>query len=187
METVQFTRMADGTAEEYALLDQYEHEYIKGTAERVLDLLRGLGGSMSGYKISRLEHCLQSATLAERDGQDEEMIMAALLHDLGDGIAPHNHSEFAAAVLKPFVSERVHWIIKHHGVFQGYYYFHHIGGDRNLRDRYAGHEWYQDCVDFCEKYDQCAFDPAYDTFSLEYFEDRVRAFFDGKPFSVDRK
>ena len=102
METVQFTRMADGTAEEYALLDQYEHEYIKGTADRVLDMLRGLEGSMSGYKISRLEHCLQSATLAERDGQDEEMIMAALLHDLGDGIAPHNHSEFCRRRPKAF-------------------------------------------------------------------------------------
>ena len=142
---------------------------------------------MSGYRISRLEHSLQSATRAERDGADEEMIMAALLHDIGDGIAPHNHAEFAAAVVKPYVSEKTHWIIRHHGVFQGYYYFHHIGADRNARDRYRDHPWYQDCVDFCERYDQCAFDPDYDTRSLEYFEPRLRAFFEGQPFSVDRE
>jgi predicted HD phosphohydrolase len=186
METVGFTRMADGTADEYALLDGYEREYTNGTADRVLAMLAALGGSMGGYKISRLEHCLQSATLAERDGASEEMVMATLLHDIGDGLAPHNHSDFAAAVIKPFVSEKTYWVIRHHGLFQGYYYFHHNGGDRHARDRFKESPHYQDCIDFCERYDQCAFDPDYDTHPLEYFEDRVRAFFNQTPFPIER-
>jgi len=187
MDTVSFTAMADGTQEDYDLLEQSETEFAKGTADRILDMLRALDGSYGGYKISRLEHCLQSATLAERDGASEEVIMAALLHDIGDGIAPFNHSEMAAAVLKPYVSEKTYWIVKHHGVFQGYYYFHYYGGDRNARDLYKDHRWYQDCIDFCDKYDQCAFDPDYEHFGLDHFEDRVRKLFDRETFIEDRE
>ena len=119
-------------------------------------------------------HSLQSATRAESDGADKETVVCALLHDLGDVIAPDNHSEVIASILRPYISEKNHWVLKHHGLFQGYYYFHHIGGDRNARERYKDHPFYQDCVDFCEKWDQTSFDPDYPTQPLEYFEPMVR-------------
>ncbi|MCY4366019.1 MAG: HD domain-containing protein [Chloroflexi bacterium] len=182
-ETVAFTRMAEGTREDYALLDRLEEEFAQGTADRVLDMLRNLSGSLSGYKIDRLEHSLQSATRAHRDGADEETVVAALLHDIGDLLSPFNHSELAAAVLRPYVSERTYWIVRHHGLFQSYYYAHHSGGDRNARDAYRDHPWYQDTVDFCHKWDQSSFDPAYESLPLEFFEPMVHRIFARQPFS----
>jgi len=167
--TVNFTRMADGTAEEYALLERLEEDYIRELPGRLIAALEQLDDSFSGYQVSRLQHSLQSATRAEEAGESEEMIVAALLHDIGDTLAPLSHSELAAAVLRPFVSERTHWIIAHHGLFQMVYYAHHYGRDRHARDRYRDHPWYQDCVDFCENYDQNCFDPAYPTKPLEHF------------------
>lgn len=180
--TVEFIQMKDGTYEDYQLLQQYEDEYISGTADRVLSHLLSLENSMGGYKVSRLEHALQCATRAWRDGAGEEMTVAALLHDIGDHLAPENHGELAAAVLRPFVSEKTYWVLKHHGVFQGYYFFHHLGGDRNAREQYRTSEHYQACVDFCEKWDQSAFDPEYDTLPLEFFDPMVRRIFDREPF-----
>lgn len=167
--TVNFTRMADGTAEEYALLERLEEDYIRALPGRLIAALEQLDDSFSGYQVSRLQHSLQSATRAEEAGESEEMIVAALLHDIGDTLAPLSHSELAAAVLRPFVSERTHWIIAHHGLFQMVYYAHHYGRDRHARDRHLGHPWYQACVDFCENYDQNCFDPAYPTKPLEHF------------------
>ena len=182
--TVSFTSMAAGTREDYELLERLEAEFASGTGDRVLDQLRGLAGSLAGYKVDRLEHSLQSATRAYRDGADNEMVVAALLHDIGDLLAPHNHSEMAAAVLRPYVSERTYWVVKQHGLFQSYYYAHHMGGDRNARDRYIDHPWYRDAVDFCHRWDQPSFDPEYDTLSLDFFEPMVRRVFDREPFSV---
>ncbi len=179
---VNFTQMKDGTYEEYQQLNQLESQYISHTAERVLEHLRQLENSLAGYKVSRLEHALQSATRAWRDNAGEEMTVAALLHDIGDCLAPANHGELAAAILRPYVSERVYWVLKYHGVFQGYYYFHHLGGDRNARDEYKGHEHYQACVDFCEKWDQSSFDPDYESLPLEFFEPMVRRIFEREPF-----
>ena len=125
-------------------------------------------------RLTDITHSLQSATRADSDGADEETVVCALLHDLGDVIAPDNHSEVIASILKPYISEKNHWVLKHHGLFQGYYYFHYIGGDRNTRERYKDHPFYQDCVDFCEKWDQTSFDPDYPTQPLEYFEPMVR-------------
>ncbi len=174
---VSFIHMEDGTAEDYALLDEMESDFMAGTGQRVLDQLRQLDGSIAGYKVTRLEHSLQSATLAWRDGAEEEMIVAALLHDIGDVLAPSNHSEVAAGILRPYVSEKTYWIIKHHGLFQTYYYAHFNGGDRNARDRFKDHPWYDDCVHFCAAYDQNAFDPDYDTKPLEFFEPMVHRVF----------
>ena len=185
--TVSFTSMAAGTREDYELLDRLEAQFASGTADRVLDQLRGLAGSLAGYQVDRLEHSLQSATRAHRDGADEEMVVAALLHDIGDLLAPHNHSEMAAAVLRPYVSERTYWVIRQHGLFQTYYYAHHMGGDRNARDRYIDHPWYQDAVDFCHRWDQPSFDPDYDTLTLEFFEPAVRRVFAREPFSAGRE
>ncbi len=182
--TVSFTSMAAGAREDYELLGRLEAEFAASTADRVLEQLRGLAGSLAGYQVDRLEHSLQSATRAYRDNADEEMVVAALLHDIGDLLAPHNHSEMAAAVLRPYVSERTYWVVRQHGLFQTYYYAHHMGGDRNARDRYLGHPYYQDAVDFCHKWDQSSFDPAYASLPLEFFEPMVRRVFAREPFSA---
>ncbi len=172
-DAVSFTRMDEGTKDDYALLARLEAAEAEGFADRVLGWLRQMD-EPSGYRITRLEHSLQAATRAERAGEDEETVVCVLLHDIGDMLAPANHSAVAAEVLKPFVSERNYWIIRHHGVFQGYYYFHHYGQDRHARDRYRDHPLYQATVDWCENYDQVSFDPDYDWEPLEYFEPMVR-------------
>jgi predicted HD phosphohydrolase len=172
METVSFTAMADGTKEEYEFLRDQERQV--SVPDHVLDLFETVRGSSGGYRISRYEHALQTATRAHRAGESEEYVVAALLHDLGECIAPERHGEVAAAVLEPFVSEELVWIVKHHGLFQMYYYAHHVGGDRNERDRYRDHPYFDACVRFCEIYDQCSFDPEFDTEPVEFFNPMVR-------------
>ena len=174
MDTVNFTRMEDSTREEYVFLDTLEKQYCDGLADRLLKALRQLEHSLSGYQVTRLEHVLQGATRAHRAGESDEFVLAVLLHDIGDELAPHSHSEMAAAVLRPFVSEKIYWIVKHHGLFQMYYYVHFFGGDQNARDRFKQHQWYQDAVDFCHRYDQNCFDPEYQSESLEFFEPMLR-------------
>jgi len=173
MQKVAFTRMDEGTKEEYDLLADDEAAAIAAFPDRVLGWLREMD-SESPYRVTRLEHSLQAATRAHRAGEDDGMVVAALLHDIGDVLAPANHSEVAAAMLRPYVSERIYWIIKHHGLFQGVYYNHHYGGDPNARDRFIGHEWYDDTVRFCAEYDQVSFDPGYESEPLEFFEPMVR-------------
>jgi predicted HD phosphohydrolase len=177
VETVGFTRMADGTAEDYALLDRYEEDYLTVLPDRMLEALGRLQTSFAGYQVTRYEHSLQSATRALRDGRDEEYVVAALLHDIGDELAPYTHGEMVAAVLKPYVRPELCWVVKHHGLFQMYYYAHHSGGDRNARDRYRAHEWFDACAEFCELYDQNCFDPAYDSLPVSEFEPMVRRVF----------
>ena len=184
MKTVKFTEMKLGTKDDYLLLDKYEKEYINGTAERILNFLKGLTETLEGYKVSRLEHSLQTATRAYKDNAEEEMIVAALLHDIGDELAPLNHSEYAAAVIKPYVSKKTHWIIEKHGEFQMFYYAHHLGGNKNKRDKYKDHKYYQATIDFCEKYDQNSFDPNYKSFSLEFFRPIVKKIFSREPYSL---
>ena len=174
--------MKNGSKEDYLLLDKYEQEYINRTADRILKFMSGLNSTLEGYKISRLEHSLQTATRAFNDKASEEMIVAALLHDIGDELAPLNHSEYAASVLKPYVSKKTHWIIQKHGEFQNYYYAHHLGNDRNLRDKYKNHEFYQDTLSFCENWDQASFDPNYDTVPLKEFIPMVQRIFNRDPY-----
>ena len=181
MKKVKFTQMKDGTKEDYDLLSKYEEKFSKDLPDRVLEALKNLDSSVDGYQVTRLEHSLQSATRAEKDGAEEEMVVATLIHDIGDNLAPHNHSQLVASVLRPYVSEKIYWIILHHGIFQEYYYAHHIGRDRNARDKFKDHPYYQDAVDFCEKWDQKSFDPDYESYSLEYFEPKVRKLFSKEP------
>ena len=183
MKKVSFTQMKYWTKEDYLFLDEHERKYAGETADRILKFMSGLNKTLEGYQVSRLEHSLQSATKAFKNGESEEMIVAALLHDIGDELAPMNHSEYAASVLKPYVSEKTHWIIEKHGEFQTYYYAHHFGGDRNKRDKYKGHKYYQACADFCEKYDQISFDPNYKSLPLSKFEPMVKRIFSRKPYS----
>jgi len=179
---VSFTAMEFGTQDDCDLVNAHFDAQVAGIADRVMDWMLELNGD-SPYQVSRLEHCLQSATRAERDGADDETVVCALLHDIGDILAPANHSQAAAALLAPYVSEKNHWIIRHHGLFQGYYYFHFMGEDRNAREKFTEHPYYQACVDFCARWDQTSFDPAYESHSLEYFEPRVRALFSREPKS----
>ena len=181
MKTVKFTEMKKGSKEDYELLAEYEKNYVNELPDRILESLKNLDNSVDGYQVSRLEHSLQSATRAEKDGADEEMIVATLLHDIGDSLAPYNHSQLIAAVLRPYVSEKVHWIMLHHGLFQEYYYAHHLGKDRNSRDKFKDHKYYQDAIDFCEKWDQKSFDPNYESFPLDHFEPMVRRLFSKEP------
>jgi len=183
MERAKFTQMKDGTKEDYLLLEKHEKKYIEGTADRLIKFMSGLSNTLEGYQITRLEHSLQTATRALNDKANDEMVVAALLHDIGDELAPLNHSEYAAAVLKPYVDEKTHWIIQKHGEFQMYYYAHHLGGNRNQRDKYKGHKYYQDTVNFCENWDQNSFDPNFTSLPLEDFAPLVRKIFSRKPYS----
>src|SRR5215213_1499054 len=175
--TVSFRRMEDGTREDYLLLDQSERNYAVGLPDRVLAALRKLDHSLEGYSVSRLDHSLQVATRALEDRADDELVVAALIHDIGDELAPYNHAEFAAAILRPYVRPEVTWIVEQHGLFQTYYYVHHTGGDRYARERLKGHQWYDACAAFCERWDQASFDPDYATRPLESFEPLVRRIF----------
>ncbi len=183
MKKVNFTEMKKGTRKDYKILEKYEKKFERKTADRILKYLKSQTSTLEGYKITRLEHSLQAATRAFKNKESEEMVVACLLHDIGDELAPLNHSEYAATVLKPYVSEKTHWIIEKHGEFQMYYYAHHLGADRFKREKYRDHKYYQATVDFCEKYDQCSFDPNYKSMSLKDFEPMVRNIFSRKPYS----
>lgn len=168
MNKVSFTTMEDGTAEEYAFLEKLEVKYKKDLPNKIFASLEQLEHSLSGYQISRLDHVLQAATRAYEAGESEQWIVAALLHDIGDELAPYSHSEMAAAILRPFVSDEIYWVVKHHGLFQLYYYAHYSGGDRNARERYKDHPFYKSAVRFCHEYDQNCFDPEYQSKPLDF-------------------
>lgn len=180
--SVRFTQMKDGTREEYAHLRELEHQYIQSLPDRLLQGLNALGQSLQGYQVSRLEHSLQSATRAEADGCDIDTIVAALVHDIGDELCPENHSQMAAAILRPYVRAEVTWVIEMHGLFQMQYYAHHYDMDPNGYLKYQDHPWFESCVRFCERYDQAAFDPTYPTKPLSYFEPMLREVFSRKAF-----
>ena len=183
MERVKFTQMKYGSKEDYLLLEKHEKKYIEGTADRLIKFMSSLNATLEGYQVSRLEHSLQTATRALNDKAEDEMIVAALLHDIGDELAPLNHSEYAAAVLKPYVNEKTHWIVEKHGEFQMYYYAHHLGGNKNQREKYKGHKYYQDTVNFCENWDQKSFDPNFKSLRLKSFEPLIKKIFSRKPYS----
>jgi predicted HD phosphohydrolase len=175
-----FTSFTESTAEDWHKIEKLCDEYERGLADRVLNNLQTLKGSTLGFPVDRYEHSLQAATRALRDGADEETVVCILLHDIGDDIAPYNHGELVAAILKPYISPENHWMLSKHAIFQGYYYFHHIGRDQNERDKYRGHPAFERTARFCERWDQTAFDPNYDTLPLEHFEPMVRRIF-GRP------
>ena len=184
MKKVKFKQMKDGDREDYLILKEFEDKYIEGTAPRIIQALKHLDASLGGYQVSRLEHSLQTASRALRDQASEEMIVASLLHDIGDELAPHNHSEFAAAILKPFVSKKTTWIIEKHGIFQMYYYAHHYNYNKNEREKYRNHPHFEACASFCEKWDQASFDPGYKTIPLKDFEPMIQRIFNREPYSV---
>ena len=179
-----FRAMTEGTQEDWMKIASQFAPFAAQGGKRILDHLRLLDGDYGGFPIDRLQHCLQTATRAHRDGRDEEYVVCALLHDIGDTLGAYNHPEIAGAIVKPFVSEANHWMVDKHGIFQGYYFFHYIGMDRDMREQFRGHPHFEHTAEFCEKYDQTAFDPGYDTMPLEAFEPMVMKLFERPKNSV---
>ncbi len=172
-----FTSMDRSTAADWAAISTHFPPFALGLPDRVLAHLRLLGGDHGGFAVDRLTHSLQTATLALRDGRDTEYVVCALLHDIGDTLGTYNHADVAAAVVKPFVAEENHWMVEQHAIFQGYYFFHPIGMDRDARERFRGHRWFDRTAEFCALYDGPAFDPQGETLPLEHFEPMVREVF----------
>jgi predicted HD phosphohydrolase len=169
-----FHAMTEGTKEDWDKIAIGAIELAAGLPDRVLAQLRQLGGDYGGFAVDRLQHSLQTATRAYRADRDDEYVFCALIHDIGDLLGPLNHADVAAAVVKPFVSEQNHWMVEKHAIFQGYYFFHHLGLDPDMREQFRGHEWFDYTAEFCHEYDQPAFDPGYDTLPLGHFEPLLR-------------
>ena len=169
-----FTRMEDSTREDWGVILPEAMQMARTLPDRVLAHLRLLDGDFGGFPIDRLSHCRQSATLALRDGRDEEYVVCALLHDIGDTLGSYNHPDIAAAILKPFVSEANLWMVQHHGIFQGHNFFHHIGLDRDMREQFRSHPHFERTAEFIERYDNPAFDPAAEMLPLSEFEPLLR-------------
>ena len=182
MKKVNFTEMKNGTREDYQLLEKYEKDFERQTADRILKYLAAQTTTLEGYQITRLEHSLQAATRAYKNGESEEIVVATLIHDIGDDLAPMNHSQYAASILRPYVTERTYWIIQHHGLFQAYYSAEHLGGDKNARDKFKDHKHYEATIHFCENYDQASFDPNYKSMTLDEFYPMVQKIFSKKPY-----
>ena len=174
----------DATREDYKLIGRHSLEFFAGLPDRVLSHLELLGATRAAMRSRASRTACRRPRARERDGRDEEYVVCALLHDIGDTLASANHSELAATILQPFVSEQNHWIVKHHGVFQGYYFFHHLGLDRNARERFRGHPLFGECAEFCARYDQNSFDPGYETLPLEHFVPIVRKVFAAPKHSI---
>jgi predicted HD phosphohydrolase len=175
--------MRDGTADDFRLIEANDEITARELPDRILEHLRLLDEDDGAYQISRLAHVLQTATRAERDGADADWVVGALLHDVGDVLAPHTHGEVAAEILRPFVRSEVVWVVRHHGISQRYYNASLPEDRRFARERLRDHEHYQAAVDFCERWDQCSFDPGYDTEPLEHFEPALRQVLGRVPFS----
>lgn len=172
-----FSNMADSTAEDWKIISAEYMPFAKALPERILAHLQLLGGDCGGFAVDRLTHSLQTATFAHRAGKDEEYVICALLHDIGDTMASFNHPDVAVAILKPFVSTENLWMVEKHGIFQGYFFFHHLGMDRNMREQFRGHPCFERTAEFCEKYDGPAFDPNGETLPLEFFAPMVNRLF----------
>jgi predicted HD phosphohydrolase len=180
MERATFKSFQESTKEEWQNIMVCLQDTQAMVADRVLEQLRYLEDDHGGFPVNRLEHCLQTATRAEKDGRDAEYIVCALIHDIGDNLAPFNHPEIAAGILKPFVSEKNWWMVKNHGIFQGYYFWDYIGLDKNAREQFRGHEYFEYTEEFCAKYDSPAFDTEYVSAPLSYFEPLIHDMFKPK-------
>jgi len=175
--TAQFHHMKEGTAEDWGIIAGEAKQFAADLPRRIRAHLLLLDGDFGGFAIDRLTHCLQTATLAHKDGKDEEYVVCALLHDIGDTLGPTNHADVAATILEPYVSEENHWMIKHHAIFQGYYFFEYLGLDKQLRDQYRDHPCYERTLEFIEKYDAPAFDPDAETYPLSFFDPMLERIF----------
>lgn len=182
MEHVAFTAMQDGTREEYAFLHALEADYMRALPQRILAALERTADTLPGYQVNRLTHALQTAARAQADGADVDMVVGALVHDLGDELAPANHAAYAASLIRPYVRAEVTWVVEMHGLFQMQFYAHHLGKPHDGHLAYAKHPWFASCQRFCALYDQTSFDPAYPSRPLSHFAPLLRTVFARKPF-----
>jgi len=173
----QFQSLTESTRDDWQLIGAELKQFSEKLPERLIAHLKLLQGDYGGFPVDRLEHCLQTATRAHEAGRDEEYVVCALLHDIGDTLGPRNHPDIAAAIVQPFVSEENHWIVQHHGIFQGYYFFHHLGLDRDMREKFRGHKYFEKTAEFCRLFDQAAFDPNFKSMPLEAFEPMIQRVF----------
>jgi len=180
-----FRSFEESTRDDWMLIMEQRSELEAGLPDRILEQFGHLRDDYGGFPVDRLEHSLQTATRAERDGRDDEYVLCALVHDIGDPLTPYNHPDVAAAILKPFVSEANHWMVEKHGIFQGYYFWHHLGMDRNTRDMFAGHGFYDRTEEFCAEYDGPAFDPSYDSNPLDHYLPLIREVFGTSPWKPE--
>ena len=172
-----FTSMDTGTQEDWSIIATHQIEFNKGAVDRIFDHMKLLEGDAGGFIVDRLQHSVQTATRAFKDGRDDEYVVCALLHDIGDMLCSTNHPDLAAAVVKPYVDESLHWMVEKHGIFQGYYFFDYLGLDKDMREQFRGHPHFELTAEFCEKYDQTAFDPAYESMTLEEFRPMMERVF----------
>ena len=187
MPQANFKIMAESTAADWQLIMGEQLKFIAGLPERILAHMQLLADDYGGFPVDRLQHSLQTAELAAEAGEDDEYVVCALLHDIGDTLGSTNHPDVAAAILQPFVSEENHWMVKHHGILQGYNFFHHIGLDRNMRDRFRDSPHYERTEAFIEKYDNRAFDADKPQLSLDEFAPLVRSVFSDPKNSMYRQ
>ena len=172
-----FKSMKESTKADWDIIVARYQPFAKELPDRILAHLRLLGGDSGGFAVDRLQHSLLTATLAHKAGEDEEYVVCALLHDIGDTLGSWNHPEVSASIVKPFVSEANHWMVEKHGIFQGYFFFQHVGMDPNMREQFRGHPHFERTARFCEIYDNPAFDPGMECAPLEYFEPMLRKVF----------
>ncbi|HVR91392.1 MAG TPA: HD domain-containing protein [Novosphingobium sp.] len=182
-----FHDMSQSTQDDWMAIMQHNIPFSRSGGKRVLEHLKLLDGDFGGFAVDRLTHSLQTATRAHRDGRSDEYVVMALIHDIGDTLGSYNHPDIAAAILKPFVSEELLWIVQHHGIFQGVNFFHHLGLDRNMRDQFKDNPYYAATEEFIDKYDCPAFDPDYDTLPLEFFEPMVMKLFETPKTSIYKR
>ena len=175
--------MKAGTVEDFEIIAANDKQTAKELPDRLIAHLQEMAKDDGAYKISRLDHVLQCATRAHHDNADDDWIIAALLHDLGDVLAPFTHGQVAGEILKPFVREEVAWVVSHHGIFQMYYNTSLTKVQRYSRDQFKEHPYYQLAIDFCENWDQCSFDPGYDTENLEFFVPIIKRVIAKIPFA----
>ncbi|MGB0919819.1 MAG: HD domain-containing protein [Alphaproteobacteria bacterium] len=183
-ELAKFHQMTEGTAEDYAIVAAANAEHVKALPDRIVAHLMLLDGDHGGFAVDRLEHCLQTATRAHQAGENEEYVVAALLHDMGDVLCPSNHADMAATILKPFVDEDIHWMVEQHAIFQGYYFFDFLGLDKNMRDQFKGHPCFEKTAQFCHLYDQNSFDPSFKSMKLEDFRPMLNRVFERPKNSI---
>ena len=176
-ERAKYHAMMDSTQDDWNIIVKHAAPFQKDLPNRIITHLKLLKGDCGGFAVDRLEHCLQTATRAHQAGEDEEYVVCSLVHDIGDTLGPANHADVAAVIVKPYVSEKNHWIVEKHGMFQGYYFFHFLGLDRNMRDQYRGHQFFEACAQFCHLYDQNSFDPSFKSMPLEAFEPMIQRVF----------
>ena len=172
-----FKSMKESTKADWDIIASHHRPFAAALPDRVIGHLKLLGGDSGGFAVDRLQHSLLTATLAHKAGEDEEYVICALLHDIGDTLGSWNHPDVGAAILKPFVSEANHWMVEKHGIFQGYFFFEHIGLNANMRDQFRGHPHFERTARFCEIYDNPAFNPELECAPLEFFEPMLRRVF----------